>query len=564
MTQGSWLVVLVLSSSAACASTPSATHATLPAAPQASAKASPAASAPNDGNEWRLTWRPDPESGQLRVHIETPDVEVTRWRLPPGELSELAVTDAKGELEALAEGRGLRLVIERALTAPLTIRYTVTPAWTSGCPFEVTPNRAVFCGGAALAVPEGDDGRDRSLAIRMVSDEDLYRAAASSFGLGRDAHVTASFAEVARAGFLFGDIHHARFDAPEGRDHAAWLGYFAFDPRWVAAEAAGIRTAVDRWLRIRRPDDDPTVGLLFAGVADTTQRVRIRPLHRGALIEAGPSAVWSPRARLDLARHLVQRTIGGAVSIVAPGADWWFDEGVAHGIALRVLLDVGVVTREEAAAEVSSWLAHEALSDPARASLATLTRAVGDADEGVRADARALLASRGALFALASSGEGLQRAARQLLTLRAAQAGRGVEADTLFAAVGQELGAARAQGLRAALEDGTPIPLRASDVDPCLSMVTRRVAAFDLGFTPSLATDRVVAVDPTGPAARAGVREGDTIASLDHVDGNAQQPVALTLERGETTVRLSYLPRGPAHAARALTTASRRACTLDG
>lgn len=553
------LAFLCLGCSSALSAEPTV-RALVPPPPMSAAGGEPA----TPGDEWRVEWRPDAESGRLGVRLETTHTEIDRWRLPPGTVGHIVVEDAGGALNARTEGRVLRLEAARAVTPPLSIRYTVAPTEASACAFEVTPNHALFCGEAALTVPEDDDGRERTVAIRMISEGGFYPSAASSFALGESARVAASFADIARAGFLFGDIHHARFDAPEGRDHAAWLGYFSFDPRWVAAEAAGVRTAVDRWLGVRRPAGDPPVGLLFAGIADTTQRVRIRPLHRGALIQAGPSAAWSLRARLDLARLLVQRTIGGALSVDVPGADWWFDEGFAHGVALRVLLDAGVVTREEAAAEVSTWLAHEALSARPHRSLAQLAAAARDgADEG-RAAARALLASRGALYALASTGDHLQRIARRLLTVRSAQPGRVVSGRALFEASSQELGESRALSLRAALEDGALVPLRATDVHPCLAMVTQKVAAFDLGFSASPDRDRVTAVDPSGPAARAGVREGDAIAAWEHVEDDAQRPVELTLERDARTFRLAYLPRGPAREARALAASRHGACALDG
>jgi hypothetical protein len=483
------------------------------------APAPAAASAPEEvetPSTWRLTLRPLAEAGRLRVFLETPDADVARWKLPKAALS----------LVDVGEG---------------SIRYEVTPTPDSPCVFEVTPSHAVFCGAAVLPKATGDDAQ-REIEIRLASDGGFYPAAASSFGLATTTRVTTSFAELRRAGFLYGDVHHARFDAAVGRDHAAWLGYFSFDPRWVAAEAAGVRTAVDRWLGIRRPKKDPTVGLLFSGIADTSQRIDIRALHRGALIQAGPSARWSVRARLDLTRQLVQRTIGGAITVDGPGAQWWFDEGVAHGIALRVLVDVGVLTREEAAAEVSSWLAEEALSPHAGTALDAVVA------QGDTATARRLLAMRGALLAVALPGRGLQRASRMLL----GQQERRLPRAAFFAVAGE-----RAETLRTAFEAGDPIPVRASDVGPCLAMVQRRVHAFDIGFTKSSGGGSVATVDPAGPAARAGVRVGDGIVSLDYVEGRSDVAAQIQLKRGDVRLSVAFHPRGPGRRARAFTIASR-------
>ena len=74
--------------------------------------------------------------------------------------------------------------------------------------------------------------------------------------------------------------------------------------------------------------------------------------------------------------------LGAAVSLQQTGARWWFDEGVAHAVALQVLLDMGVIGLQEVAGEVSSWLAEEALSDLAGAPLEQLATTVSDVQLG--------------------------------------------------------------------------------------------------------------------------------------------------------------------------------------
>lgn len=469
----------------------------------ASVRADVAPSAP------RITITPEAETGHIHVRIE--GFADADWTPPsPPE----AVVDWRKEHGALT--------------------YAVIPGGASPCPFAVSPDRASFCGAAVLATPtETETLRDLTIVLR--GSDGFYPHAASSFGVGHTASVHASFAQLHRAGFLLGDVHHATFDAPEGRDHAAWLGYFSFDPRWVAAEAAGVRTAVDRWLGVRRPPDDPTVGLLFTSIADTGQRVDIRPLHRGALLEAGPSAPWSFRARIDLARLLVQRTLGGAVSVTDLGAERWFDEGVAHAVALRVLVAIGVATPDDVAAEVSAWLAEEVLSPHAGSSLDTLA-ALPDTD------ARRLLAVRGALLATSLGPEALHATVRGLL----AKPG-----NTSFFAVAAEA-KANVEAAHAALLRGTPIPLDAANVSACVGLVRRSVYAFSLGFTHD--DGEVIAVDAGSPAERAGVRAGDTIRSLTFEEGRSD--IAVEIALGDDATR-RFLPRGLSRPARALVVTSR-------
>ncbi|MCA9622802.1 MAG: hypothetical protein KC731_27475 [Myxococcales bacterium] len=420
------------------------------------------------------------------------------------------------------------------------LAYEVAPSPDAPCPFEVTPDHAVFCGDAVLARPDDDQPRLLHLALR--GEEGFHAGAASSFGLAQDLELTATPSDLAQAGFLFGDLHHARFDAPEGRDHAAWRGYFAFDPRWIAAEAAGLRTAVDQWLGIRRPSEDPPVGLLLSSRADPSPVVQLHPLFRGALLTASPSSAWDLSARLTLTSHWVRRTLGGSLRLALTGARWWLDEGVARAVALTVLQRLALATPEEVAGEVNGWLGATALSPHRGLSLEALSR-LAEEDVEAGAEARRLLVARGALLGLSYGGEGaraLQRELRRLVADLAAGRAPALAVDR------------ERPDLWEAFVSGAPLVPRASDVDPCLQPTRLRYHRFDLGW--ARAGDRVATVDPRGPAARAGVEAEDRIVTLDYAEGDSGSPVSMRVRRGEREVALRYLPRGKAALSPALAT----------
>jgi len=470
-----------------------------------------------------LTLSPDARRGMIRVRLASPGPCRVRWRFPPS-----------------AEG------FEAPEQEGLEVRYEVRPSSGSGgCPFEVTPDRAVFCGATVIPLPEGEDLPQETHLV-LAADGTFHRSAASSFGVDPPSE-RLSFDDIARAVFVFGDLGHARFRVPEGRDHAAWLGSFTFDPRWVAAESAGVRTAVDRWFGLSR-HEDPSVGMLLVSRRTQDRDVIVRPVLRGVLIEADVAAPWSARARLDVARRFVQRVIGPGLSVQdaeGPGASAWFEEGVAHAIGLNVLAEAGILTPDEIADEVSSWLAEEVLSASREQPLAELAAALDGPVEARSLDARRLLAVRGALVGL-SLGPGLRRTLSGAL-----REGRShVSMDDLFPS------GRSARSLREAFVTGAVIPFRAESLGPCLVTVRRPVAPFVLGFAPeppeAAVPFRIGSVKAGSAAARAGLRSGDLVLSMDVAAGRASSMARVAVERAGRSWVFEYFPRGAPRAGQAV------------
>ena len=55
---------------------------------------------------------------------------------------------------------------------------------------------------------------------------------------------------------------------------------------------------------------------------------------------------------------------------------------------------------------------------------------------------------------------------------------------------------------------------------------------------------RVVGVRAGGPAARAGLRDGDVLTSMHGHDGASDVPVKLTVDRDGAKIDVAYVPRG--------------------
>lgn len=69
---------------------------------------------------------------------------------------------------------------------------------------------------------------------------------------------------------------------------------------------------------------------------------------------------------------------------------------------------------------------------------------------------------------------------------------------------------------------------------------------FDVGFDLDAAvkTGRLTGVRADGPAARAGLVEGQRFAGWRGNRGQAAEPIEVTVREGDTSRSVSYLPRG--------------------
>lgn len=499
---------------------------------------------------------------ELSTHSEDRGVVVGKLRLRALEgplvfggrdaaLSELVAHDADGALalaRSPATSARTRLTPARPVRGPLFVQWKARADAPAGAsrPFaaiaEATELRVV--GTDVMVLPEDDAPLALTLTLRLGGAE---AEAASSFALGGVQSLDRRPSELFAATYLAGDLGHAAFHAADGDDFTVWAGYTSFDGRWVGAETASTRAAIDDWMGMP-PDKRKGTSSLLIPEPREAPTVALRLSVRGLVASVDPRAGWTSPVRLRAAQALAQRYLGGALWVGdrdRPRAGVYFSEGFSRAVAGQVLFEGGIFEHGDRAAELNSLFAMIDLSPLGHASLRELESAP-DEREALR-----VLTARGALVALAfddalstrkADPGSLKRSVRGWLD-KAAKEGRDSMEETAFFAV---LEAASAK-LVAALTTGDEPPLPKNLLGPCYRLERGPVAPFELGFDvkPSekgLAIQTVVA---GSAAARAGLASGDILTELRYEDQRPDVPAVARRRSPDGSVKtITFLPAG--------------------
>jgi hypothetical protein len=563
-----WLAWFFLCTVAACAgataTTTTHTAATGAAAPSAGPAPSTLSAAPSAGPALAVLLRPIATPNPI-VHVEVdldiPGALLGTWRIARNtvaSVSNVTARDGNGDIgvRVAAAPPAVNLVLARATKGAVHVAYDIRA--NEEAPDDpmgqlVLDDRFRGAGEGLVALPPSVEDTTMPAGLRIDGAALRASSAASSLGAGSVRQTKLRPRALRYASFIAGSLGAAVFDDPAtGRDEAAWLGYTAFDPRPVAAELAQIRTSFGELFKSR---DEPPWTYLFVsqsrpiGAFSTTARAA------SVLLQVGPSEPWSAGLRLSVAQQLAHRWIGGELRIATePGREaegWWFTDGVARYVAMHLLTRLGLLppidVREAIAGELGA-LATSPYATRGNAELAALAKS----DEV----ARATLTARGALYAAREAAElrARSKGEKGLDTVLVALLGRVREENIRALPIPALLDALAkddpdaARSFDAIIVHGSAIDLPKDTLGPCFRAGTGEYTAFDPGFdvvaTREAKDGRVVGLRPGGPAAKAGLREGDTVESMTERDGDADVPVKLVVSRGGSKVALSYAARG--------------------
>ncbi len=467
--------------------------------------------------------------------------------------------DASGDLAVSVSDEAPAVVLQlaRAPSGALTLAYDML-AGADGPddPLGLLVDEAHFRGAGEklIALPDAMPDRRANLLVRIAADTEHGENAASSFGVGTSRKVQTAPRALRYATYMAGTLGvQVIDDKTAGHDEGAWLGYTTFDPRPTIAELAEVRTAL-RELLHGTLDVPPWTYLLMSqrrpmGSFTTTPRVQ------SSLLQVGLGEPWSAALRLSMAQQLARYWIGGKQRIAEPPGHeaeaWWFGEGVSRYVAMVTLGRLGLLSPDDVKEAVGgelSVLATTPYKSKGNEELAAL------AHDPV---ARATLMARGALYALRESAAIRARSKdqRSLVSVlgdreRAAEEHPdqgALSTQAWLDLVGKDDPDA-AKTFDALITKGQPITLPATALGPCFRATTGEYVAFDPGFdfeaTKIAADGKVVGVRPDGPAAKAGLQNGDVVESMTDSEDDADVPVKLVVTRASAKVNVTYIPRG--------------------
>lgn len=494
---------------------------------------------PSNQAQIRITSDPDAQGYVLvEIRLEGALASIPALRFQPSHdarIDVITARDASGDIELrrVKDTSGTRFELARPGKSAVDVRYRVA----FGAPVDTyapfaEPIELSVSGDDVLVLPEVDERYPIELHLATGG---VTSGAASSFALGSEQHLVARASELRGAYFFAGDVGTATFHGNDGDDFAAWLGFTAFDPRWVSAETAGIRSAVDAWVGRTTSPNTPPTSLLLAATRRDDLPVTVSSRTRGLVVSVDRRAAWTSNVRILVTQALMRRYVGGLLFVGDPrdeASGRFFSEGFSRAIARELLFEASWLSAVDRAAELNALLA---------------TLAFGE-KPGV------LDAARGALVATAldvalRSGSGGKRTLKSFLRERLAEASK-EHKDTLSfpdfsARVSESAGAPFAREMDGALHRGGDVNLPPDLAGPCFRLAPKQLVAFELGFVTSADEKMTVTSVKAGSHADvAGVRVGDVVSEVHYEPGRSSVPVKLVVVRKERKVSLRFTPAG--------------------
>lgn len=582
---------------AACTPAPPPKCASSPSNAQEKPAAKPDKFPPNSahavfGNEesntvfrFAITMKPVAESSLVNIDIwaSGPGTSLQAWTIAvpadnalksvnAGDMDGVIATSSELEApEPPSKNSSLSIQLARPPRGPLRISYTLSgvPRSLLGTPLvEVDPDLFRATGQSLLALPDALSDNE-IVSVRILIDKSDYNGGtssagpfegASSYGIGSEKQVKTTPQRLRESAFYLGRMGTGVFDTYEGRDEAAWFGHTTFDPRPIAADIAGFRTAVGQIFK----DPQPLAPATFFILPDSRSLGSFAAQRRagGVILQVSVGEPWSGAVRIAVATEVVKSYVGERLWIGAPdkaAQSYWFSEGLTRAFARELLFSYGLLTPSELINEMNGLIATLVTSPLKAEGNATLAEKTGDA--GVIP----VLVSRGALYAtrvdaLLKAKPGAKQSLQQILLslyAKAAEKQGPLPTAAWTLALSQALDAKEADAFKSIIENGGDITLPANAFGPCFQVGSQKYEPYELGFESEAVEGediarRVKQVKAGGAADKAGLRAGDMLLDEQGSKGKAEVPVTLKIRRGQEEKTITYRPAGRAVTAQGL------------
>jgi len=486
-------------------------------------------------------------SVEAEYKVDLSKISGFRIDADPKSVHKLEATDASGPLplNITAEGSAALVTPSRRIASPMRVSYTLdvdSEPRAMSTKTVAQDDRFWGRGASLFLTPIGTN--DSARVFVVVDGDDIKAAqAASSFGVGRVRESKIPLSIISEIIVVAGSLGGSVIDSPsEGHDEAAWLGSTAFDPRPVAGELALLRTLTGETLNQHL---EAPFSYLFAVTPRANGNVSMKPTIHGLTFHIGPGEPWSSSLRLSATQYFFQRWIGAQVVVADKAHEAegiWFSRGVSRFIAARTLTRAGFMKPTELREEVENE-EQAALASPVAGKSNSDLAAMGTPES------RSVLAARGFLYAAhvdafvrdkSKGARGIEHVLRKLLSVKAD--GRFLTKAQWLDAVASEAGARDDEAFDSIIRDGKVPTLTAKTFGTCLTPQIGTYSHWETGYdsVASFTSGKVEGVEPNGPAATAGMKDGEYIdgATLKNERGTTTN--AVTLVREGKSVTLAY------------------------
>ena len=484
---------------------------------------------------------------RLSFTASGPAEELTKWEL--GDEVPEKVTLGDGAGGALKGSIANHTLTIEGKPSKVVVSYELAPKQPDEDPRATIVEEARFrlAGEHTLALPAAFLQKPAAITIDVDAKAKAGQVAGSSIGFGREKkskEVTLPAIALQGMTFLGGAGGHAMFDAPEGNDEAAWLGYTAFDPRSVSAEVAVFRGLLHDYFRGKGAE--PSTLML---VVDARPKGRFRVTRRvgGVLVALSGKDAFDARLRLAVGHELVHAWIGDRLWLgdPTPGQEaktYWFHEGVARWIAREQLYRAGLLSPDEYAAEMN-W--HVSILATSAHTQKTHDELAAKLEPGVVP----LLVARGAIYATAIDARIREASAKQKsldnvlkVLVEKAEKQRRLPEDAFHSAIAADVKADKAKetwdeiivkGKRSAI-DGNAL-------GGCFEMREGNYDIYDPGIAvaPSREASAISGVRQGGPADKAGLKDGEKVLRIDE-PSDAFPEMRVDVERNGAPTTITY------------------------